>query len=113
MPVMAQNWPSMKFSCGIKDTLYIGITQEDDITELTLVCSAGHKHPEWKSITIGFENGEELVIYNNGRYLILEDYLLRHEPFSYILFNKNKSSTGCLNIKTKDYFIKYFQSVKN
>lgn len=103
----------MKFNCGKKDTVYIGIKIDSlsTIPMLNVRCT-GHEHLEWKSITIGFENGEQLVVARNNSFFIFDEYWLRTTPFTYVLFDREEGSLGCLNIRTKDYFIKFFNLVQ-
>ena len=109
----AQNYIPMKFSCGKKDTVYVGIEIDSlsTIPKLTVKCTK-HNHKEWKSITIGFENGEQLVVARNNSFFIFDEYWIRTTPFNYILFDKERGSLGCMNIRTKDYFINFFNSVQ-
>lgn len=110
----AQNHKPMKFNCGKTDTVYVGIEIDSlsQIPKLNVRCT-GHEHLEWKSLTIGFENGDELVVARNNSFFIFDEAWIRTTPFNYILFDKEEGSLGCLNIKTKDYFIKFFNSVQN
>ena len=101
----------MKFSCGKYDTIFVNISCKKDC-RLQVWCS-GHIHSEWKSITIGFIDGDELVVSSKDNYLIPDTSKLASTKFDYIAFDEETKSKACVQIKTKDFFIKYLSSVKN
>lgn len=98
----------MKFACGLKDTIYVGVTDDKfEGTYLTVSCSK-HNHTEWKSITLGFIDGTFLDVYSDNEWWVLDKDKLASMPFDYISFNEEIMYVSCEKIKTKDYFIKYF-----
>lgn len=104
----------MKFSCGKTDTIYVNIASDRLFSNCRLLVScSGHNHSEWQSITIGFIDGDALEVYRDGGYLILNTEKLSTTKFDYISFDEKDKSRACVNIKTKDFFIKYLSSVKN
>jgi len=102
----------MKFSCGDKDTIYVSIEFEPafDVYHLTVSCTS-HEHLEWNSITIGFIDGTSLEVFREYGWLITEEALLFNVDFDYVSFDEQFSSTACINIRTKDYFKKYYSQV--
>jgi len=99
----------MKFSCGTKDTIYIYIASDSLYLNprLYVQCSK-HQHKTWTGITIGFEDGDMLEIPADKCYSIVDISKLKTTKFDYISFDEQFSSVACVSIKTKDYFIKYF-----
>jgi len=103
----------MKFSCGKFDTIYVSITQDTimGVYRLETSCTK-HKHSEWKSITFGFVNGDMTEVFSEGGWVIMNPKLLREVEFDYVSFDEQFFSTACINIRTKDYFTKYFSQVE-
>ena len=99
----------MKYSCGKLDTIYISIAHDSisDTHHLTVSCTK-HNHTEWKSITFGFVDGDMLEVYQDFGWEISNPKLLEKVEFDYVSFDETYFSTACINIRTKDYFIKYF-----
>lgn len=109
-----RDYPSpMRFSCGKFDTIYVSIAHDSitDIHHLTVSCTK-HKHTEWKSITFGFVDGDMLEVYQDFGWEISNPKLLETVEFDYVSFDETYFSTACINIRTKDYFTKYFSMVK-
>lgn len=104
---------AMKFSCGTKDTIYISVAHDTitDIHHLTVSCT-NHKHTEWRSITFGFVDGDMLEVYQESGWVIDNPKLLSEVEFDFISFDESFFSTACINVRTKDYFTKYFQMVQ-
>lgn len=104
----------MRFSCGKFDTIYVSIKHDTltDIHHLTVSCTK-HNHTEWRSITFGFVDGDMLEVYHETGWIIDNPILLKSVEFDYVSFDESFLSTACINIRTQDYFIKYFQLVKN
>lgn len=102
----------MKFSCGAKDTIYVSIAHDSiaDIHYLTVSCTK-HNHTEWKSITFGFVDGDMLEVYQDFGWIIDNPKLLSSVEFDFVSFDETYFSTACINIRTKDYFTKYFSMV--
>jgi hypothetical protein len=102
----------MKFSCGETDTLYVSIEFEPafDVYHLIFSCTS-HEHLEIKSITIGFEDGTALEVFRDYGWLITDEKLLFNTEFDYLSFDTEFSSSACINIRTKDYFTKYYSQV--
>jgi len=90
----------MKFSCGKTDTVYISVNNSN------LIVNFSGEHHNWKSITIGFVDGDQLVIPSDNCYFIPNKTKLMTTKFDYISFDDKSASLACINIKTKDYFIK-------
>ena len=99
----------MKFSCGKNDTVYIYIASNSDHSDAKLIvqCSK-HQHKNWTGITIGFVDGELLELKSADCYSISNIDKLKSVKFDYLSFDEFLLSTACINIKTKDYFIKFF-----
>lgn len=123
-PSITTLYPShpMKFNTGSNDTLYVSITAD----------SLGGKYdyrlfayfPESKPIKgywieIGFTNGtvstfEPVFVSNRHNFaefiIDSEDLIkLRMYRFDYISFNTKRIMEPCTAIKTKDYFVRFFQ----
>ena len=98
----------MKFSCGAFDTLYVSIADSVN-PRITLKCSK-HTHSDILSITIGFASGKTTEVFYAYDYQIRDVEILKTNEIEYILFNEQFVSSACLNVKTKDYFIKYFNN---
>jgi len=111
--INAQSAP-MRFSCGKTDTIYIQIESDStySTSKLNVSCSK-HKHSDWTSITFGFTDGSLLEVSSASGYQIKDTEKFKTIMFDFISFDDIISSTACINIKTKDYFIKHFNSVKN
>jgi len=111
--INAQSTP-MKFSCGKNDTIYIQIESDStySTSKLNVSCSK-HKHSDWTSITFGFTDGSLVEVSSAFGYQIKDTEKFKSVMFDFISFDDIISSTACINIKTKDYFIKHFNSVKN
>lgn len=111
--INAQSTP-MKFSCGKVDTIYIQIESDSTYStnKLKVSCSK-HKHSDWTSITFGFTDGSLVEVSSASGYQIKAADKFKTVMFDFISFDDIISSTACINIKTKDYFIKHFNSVKN
>jgi len=105
---------SMRFSCGKTDTIYIQIEPDStySTSKLNVSCSK-HKHSDWTSITFGFTDGSLVEVSSASGYQIKDTEKFKTVMFDFISFDDIISSTACINIKTKDYFIKHFNSVKN
>lgn len=102
----------MKFSCGRIDTIYIYVNTDSlNHSQLFVQCSK-HTHKTWTGITIGFVDGDMLQVYSKDCYAINDIDKLKYAKFDYISFDEILSSTACVNIKTKDYFIKFFNDNK-
>ena len=103
----------MKFSCGKFDTIYVSITHDTliDTHHLTVSCTK-HNHTEWKSITFGFVDGTMLEVFQDGGWTITDPKLLSAVEFDFISFDEAYFSSACINIRTKDYFTKYFSMVQ-
>lgn len=108
----AQQTP-MKFSCGKFDTIYVAISHDTiyDVHNLTVSCTK-HNHTEWKSITFGFVDGTMLEVFQDGGWVITDPKLLGSVEFDYISFDEAYFSSACIQVRTKDYFIKYFSMVQ-
>lgn len=103
----------MRFSCGEADTIYVSIAYEEafSVYHLTVSCTS-HEHLEWNSITIGFVDGTALEVFREFGWLITDEKLLFENEFDFVSFDETNSSTACINIRTKDYFIKYYSQVE-
>jgi len=103
----------MKFSCEKTDTVYVSIDYEEafDVYHLTVSCTK-HNHSEWKSITIGFVDGTALEVFQDYGWLITDENLLFNTEFDFLSFDEENSSAACINIKTQDYFTKYYLQVE-
>jgi len=100
----------MKFSCGKSDTVYIYITSNSDYSDAKLVVQCTrHQHKNWTGITIGFVDGELMELKSANCYSISNINKLKSVKFDYLSFDEFLLSTACISIKTKDYFIKFFQ----
>lgn len=109
----SRDYPNpMRFSCGKLDTIYVSIARDTimDVHYLTVSCTK-HNHTEWKSITFGFVDGTMLEVFQDNGWLITDPKLLGSVEFDYISFDETYTSTACINIKTQDYFTKYFLQV--
>jgi len=105
----SRDYPNpMRFSCGKLDTIYVNIESDSTYSSyhLTVSCTK-HKHLEWKSITLGFENDEILEVFQADGWAISNVELLKTVPFDFISFDEQFFSTACISIRTKDYFIKH------
>jgi len=110
----SRDYPNpMRFSCGKFDTIYISISHDtlSDTHHLVVSCSK-HKHTEWKSITFGFVDGDMMEVFQDFGWVIDNPKLLKNVEFDYVSFDETYFSTACINIRTKDYFIKYFDMVQ-
>ena len=98
----------MKFSCGKLDTIYIYVHLDSlNNSELYVQCSK-HQHKTWIGITIGFVDGSMMELKSKDCYSIKNANKLYSTQFDYISFDELLSSTACINIKSKDYFIRFF-----
>lgn len=98
----------MRFSCGKSDTVFIYISTDSlNQSQLFVQCSR-HQHKTWVGITIGFVDGDILELKAYDCYNIKDISKLSSIKFDYISFDEFLSSTACINVKTKDYFIRFF-----
>jgi len=105
---------AMKFSCGKSDTIYIKIASDSLYNDCRLMVSCTkHKHLDWVSITFGFIDGSILEVFAGDNWVIRDISKLKEVKFDFISFDDIISSTACVNIRTKDYFVKYFNQVQN
>jgi hypothetical protein len=105
----SRDYPTpMKFSCGLKDTIYISIAEDEFSGNYLTVSCTKHNHTEWKSITLGFVDGDILEFFPDNGWWVADVDKLSSVEFDYISFDEQYFSTACMEIKTKDYFIKYF-----
>lgn len=103
----------MKFSCGKSDTIYIYVASDTLYNNVQLYVSCTkHQHKSWKSITIGFVDGDMLEVDAGGCYSITDTEKLRNTKFDYISFDEMFSSLACINIRSKDYFLQFFNNVQ-
>lgn len=104
----------MKFSCGKADTIYIQIESDETYSnnKLNVSCSK-HKHSDWTSITFGFTDSTLVEVFSASNYTIKDIDKFKSVSFDFISFDEILSSTACVKVRTKDYFIKHFNSVKN
>ena len=102
--------PPMKFSCSGGDTIKVSVyVDKDCISRLSVKCtSLTHHHDCMVGVTIGFVDGTFLEILSVNNYEIKDFHKLSEMQFDYFSFDELLSSKACLKIKTKDYFIRFF-----
>lgn len=102
--------PPMKFSCGKGDTIKVSAyVDKDCVSRLFVKCtSINHHHDCMVGVTIGFVDGTFLELLSINNYEIKDFHKLSEMEFDYFSFDELLSSKACIKIKTKDYFIRFF-----
>jgi hypothetical protein len=116
----------MKFNAGENDTIFVSILA-DSVGKSDYNVSVFMFMPKSKfninySIQIGFEDGSSIELYSSTsaikynflEYEIDEEYWqkLKACKFDLISFNHDNIVEPCVNIRTKDYFIIFLNSLK-